>query len=323
MPRNPDAIAALPISPERLDELVRSLTIEQKAALTAGVDGWHASGADSIGLAPMHTSDGPNGVGGMPFPPGSSATCTPCGTAFGATWDVALVAELAGLIGAEAERSGVAYMLGPVVNLIRSPLGGRDFECFSEDPVLTAQLGVAYVAGMQAEGVAATPKHFVANDAESHRTTVDCLVDERTLREVYLLPFEAVAKAGTWSMMSAYNRVNGVYCSDHMDLTHDVLKGEWAWDGVLMSDGFATHDTVARALAGMDLALPGPRRSMGAALAEAVRSGALGEGGRADKARRTPRRAARGGAPPASDGRGEPAGIDPVQPILLSTPEAA
>ncbi len=323
MPRNPDAIAALPISPERLDELVRSLTIEQKAALTAGVDGWHASGADSIGLAQMHTSDGPNGVRGMPFPPGSSATCTPCGTALGATWDVALVAELAGLIGAEAKRSGVAYMLGPVVNLIRSPLGGRDFECFSEDPVLTAQIGVAYVAGMQAEGVAATPKHFVANDAESHRTTVDCLVDERTLREVYLLPFEAVAKAGTWSMMSAYNRVNGVYCSDHMDLTHDILKGEWAWDGVLMSDWFATHDTVAGAVAGMDLEMPGPSRSMGAALAEAVRSGAVAESVLDDKARRILRLAARIGALPATDGDGEPVVIDPVQPILLSTPGAA
>jgi beta-glucosidase len=152
MPTTHDTDAEPPISPDRLDELLRSLSIEEKAALTSGVDGWHASGAPSLGLAPMHTSDGPNGVRGMTFPPGSSATCTPCGTAFGATWDVDLVAELGGLIGAEAKRSGVAFMLGPVLNLARSPLGGRDFESYSEDPILTARLGAAYVGGMQAQG---------------------------------------------------------------------------------------------------------------------------------------------------------------------------
>src|ERR1035437_2060154 len=287
MPTSHDATAAAPITPDRLEQLVRSLSIEEKAALTAGADSWHASGAASLGLAPMHTSDGPNGVRGMTFPPGSSATRTPCGTAFGATWDVNLVAELGGLIGAEAKRGGVAYMLGPVLNLIRSPLGGREFECFAEDPVLTARLGAAYVTGMQAERVAATPKHFVANDAEAHRTTVDCVVDERTLREVYLVPFEAVAEAGVWSMMSAYNRVNGVYCSDHLHLVHDVMRGEWAWDGVLMSDWYATHDTVAGALAGLDLEMPGPSRVFGAALAAAVRSGALGASG-LDAAERCP-----------------------------------
>ena len=315
--------ANAPISPERLDELVRSLSIEQKAALTSGFDGWHASGAPSLGLAPMHTSDGPNGVRGMSFPAGSSATCTPCGTAFGATWDVDLVTELAGLIGAEAKRSGVAYMLGPVLNLIRSPLGGRDFECFSEDPALTARLGAAYVGGMQAQGVAATPKHFVANDAEAHRTTVDCIVDERTLREVYLLPFEAVAEAGTWSMMSAYNRVNGVYCSDHLHLVRDILRGEWAWDGVLMSDWFATHGTVAGAVSGIDLEMPGPSRTLEATLAEAVLSGALDESVLDEKARRILRLAAQVGALPAPDGSGSLTNFDPSEPTLLSTPAAA
>ena len=169
MPTSHDTTATAPITPDRLEQLVRSLSIEEKAALTAGADSWHASGAASLGLTTMHTSDGPNGVRGMTYPPGSSATCTPCGTAFGATWDVDLVAELGGLIGTEAKRGGVAYMLGPVLNLIRSPLGGRDFECYSEDPVLTGRLGAAYVGGMQAQGIAATPKHFVANDAESHR----------------------------------------------------------------------------------------------------------------------------------------------------------
>ena len=323
MPTTPDTTETSSIPPDRIDELVRSLSIDEKAALTAGVDGWHASGAASLGLGQMHTSDGPNGVRGMSFPPGSSATCTPCGTALGATWDVGLVAELASLIGAEAKRGGVSYVLGPVLNLVRSPLGGRDFECLSEDPVLAARLGAAYVTGMQAEGVAATPKHFVANDAESHRTTVDCIVDERTLREVYLLPFEAAAEAGTWSMMSAYNRVNGVYCSDHLHLVRDILRGEWAWDGVLMSDWFATHDTIAGALAGMDLEMPGPSRSMGAALAAAVRSGAIDESMLDAKAHRILRLASRVGALPSPDGKSAPANFDPTEPTRLSTPEAA
>ena len=323
MPTTHDIDAESPISPDRLDELLRSLSIEEKAALTSGVDGWHASGAPSLRLAPMHTSDGPNGVRGMTFPPGSSATCTPCGTAFGATWDVDLVAELGGLIGAEAKRSGVAFMLGPVLNLVRSPLGGRDFESYSEDPILTARLGAAYVGGMQAQGVAATPKHFVANDAEAHRTTVDCVVDERTLREVYLVPFEAVAEAGVWSMMSAYNRVNGVFCSDHLHLVHDVMRGEWAWDGVLMSDWFATHDTVAGALAGLDLEMHGPSRIFGEALAAAVRSGALDESVLDEKARRILRLAAQVGALPAPDGSGGRTNFDPAEPSTLSTPEAA
>jgi beta-glucosidase len=265
------------ISIERLDALVRSLSIEERAQLTSGIDAWHAAGVDSIGLGQMLTLDGPNGVRGMTFPKGSSATCTPCGTALGATWDVDLVAEVAARIGSEAKRGGIHYMLGPVLNLVRSPLAGRDFECYSEDPLLIARLGVAYVTGMQSQGVAACPKHFVANDSETHRTTVNCIVDERTLREVYLLPFEAVAKAGAWSMMAAYNRVNGVHCSNNAALVGGVLREEWGWDGVLMSDWDATHDTVADASAGLDLEMPGPPRYLGPHLAAAVRRGEVDE----------------------------------------------
>jgi beta-glucosidase len=166
---------------ERLDALVRSMSIEERARLTAGIDAWHPAGVDSIGLGPMLTQDGPNGIRGTTFPEGSSATCTPCGTSLGATWDAELVGEVAARIGAEAKRAGVHYLLGPVLNLVRSPLAGRDFECYSEDPLLTARLGVAYVNGMQSQGVAACPKHFVANDSETRRTTVNCVVDERTL----------------------------------------------------------------------------------------------------------------------------------------------
>ncbi len=317
---------------ERLDELVQSLSIEERARLTSGADVWHASGVDSIGLGPMLTLDGPNGVRGMTFPVGSSATCTPCGTALGATWDVDLVRDVAARIGAEAKRADVHYMLGPVLNLVRSPLGGRDFECYSEDPLLTARLGVAYVAGMQSQGVAACPKHFVANDAESHRTTVNCIVDERTLREVYLLPFEAVARAGAWSMMAAYNRVNGVHCTENEPLIGGVLRDEWGWDGVLMSDWQATHDTVAGATAGLDLEMPGPPIHFGPPLAAAVRRGEVGEATLNAMARRVLTLAARVGALP-DDEAGGTAGVsasavnhpplDPSRPILLSDAQAA
>ena len=325
------------MSRERLDELVRGLGIEEKAGLTAGIDAWHAAGAPSIGLEPMLTLDGPNGVRGMTFPVGSTATCTPCGTGLGATWDVDLVREVAARIGLEAKRAAVHYMLGPVLNLVRSPLGGRDFEAYSEDPVLAAMLGAAYIEGMQSAGVAATPKHYVANESETHRTTVDCRVDERTLREVYLVPFEAAARAGAWSMMAAYNRVNGIYCSDHAQLVGEILKGEWAWDGVLMSDWEATHDTVAGAVAGLDLEMPGPPRFFGPALAKAVRRGDVSEAVLDDKARRLLLLAARVGALDADGAAGTAAGgaggsavgtaagsaLDPAQPWHLSDPEAA
>jgi beta-glucosidase len=261
---------------ERLDALVRSLSVEERAQLTAGIDAWHAAGVDSIGLGPMLTEDGPNGIRGTTFPEGSSATCTPCGTGLGATWDADLVAEVGARIGAEAKRAGVHYMLGPDLNLVRSPLAGRDFECYSEDPVLAARLGVAYVSGMQSQGVAACPKHFVANDSEMHRTTVNCVVDERTLREVYLRPFEAVARAGAWSMMAAYNLVNGLHCTGNRALIGTILRDEWGWDGVLMSDWHATQGTV-EATAGLDLEMPGPPHSFGPLLAAAVRRGDVDE----------------------------------------------
>ncbi len=261
---------------ERIAELVGSLSIEDRACLTGGVDAWHAAGIDAIGLGAMLTLDGPNGVRRVTLPAGSSATCTPCGTGLGATWDPDLVAEVAARIGSEAKRARVHYMLAPVLNLVRSPLAGRDFECYSEDPVLTARLGAAYVTGMQSQGVAACPKHFVANDSETHRTTLNCIVDERALREVYLAPFEAVAGAGAWSMMAAYNRVNGVHCTGNQDLVGGVLRDEWGWDGVLMSDWHATND-VMEVNAGLDLEMPGPPHHFGRHLAAAVRRGDVDE----------------------------------------------
>jgi beta-glucosidase len=324
-----------PMSPERLDELARSLTIAEKAALTAGVDVWHAAGLPRLGLATMQALDGPNGVRGMTFPVGSTATCTPCGTALGATWDPELVHEVAARIGAECRRAGVHYLLGPVVNLVRSPLGGRDFEAFSEDPILTAVLGAAYVRGIQSAGVAATPKHLVANESEMRRTSVDCRLDERTLREIYLVPFEAAANSGAWAMMAAYNRLNGVHCVDNPALLREILKDEWAWDGVVMSDWHAT-DSGAAAAAGLDLEMPGPPHFFGAQLAEAVARGEVSEDVLDEMARRVLILAARVGAlrgeaeASAAPATGVPAGapavgpaLDPAAPWHLSDAEAA
>ena len=320
---------------ERLDELVGSLSIEDRARLTGGVDAWHAAGIDAIGLGQMLTLDGPNGVRTVALPEGSSATCTPCGTGLGATWDEKLVVRVAARIGEEAKRAAVRYMLAPVLNLVRSPLSGRDFECYSEDPVLAARLGAAYITGMQSQGVAACPKHFVANDSETHRTTVNCIVDERTLREVYLLPFEAAAEVGAWSMMAAYNLVNGVHCTGNRDLAGKILRDEWGWDGVLMSDWHATNDTL-EASTGLDLEMPGPPHHFGAHLAAAVRRGEVDEETLDCAAMRILRLAARVGAlrdpepgaagarPAAGPSSPEPgARPDALPPVLLSDATAA
>jgi beta-glucosidase len=327
-----DNPSGLPVSVERIDALVRSLSIEDRATLTAGIDAWHAAGLESIGLGPMLTLDGPNGVRQVGLPKGSSATCTPSGISLGATWDVDLVAEVAARIGAEAKRGGVHYMLGPVINMVRSPLAGRDFECYSEDPQLAADLGAAYVTGMQTAGVAACPKHFVANESETNRTTVNSIVDERALREVYLRPFEAVARAGAWSMMAAYNRVNGVFCTSNPDLIGGVLREEWGWDGVLMSDWHATHDTVVDSQAGLDLEMPGPATLFGRHLAAAVRRGDVPEETLNCAARRILELAAKVGALPlTADGSAPkpapaaPAAAAPAsdEPVHLSDADAA
>src|SRR5215218_10214490 len=156
----------------------------------------------------MRLSDGPNGVDGRRYDERDPSTCTPCGTALAATWDVEAVTRIGALIGREAVAKGVHVVLGPVLNLARSPLGGRAFESYGEEPFLAGAIGAAWIAGVQAQGVAATPKHFVGNDAETSRTRVDCAIDERALREVYLVPFEQALKSGAWGMMAAYNAVN-------------------------------------------------------------------------------------------------------------------
>ena len=235
------------------------LPLAEKVRLLTGANNWETHGHPGIGLRPMVTSDGPAGVRGTTRDERSPSTSLPSPSALGATWDAALVGRLAAALGVEARSKGVDILLGPTVNLVRTPLGGRGFEFFSEDPVLTARLASAYVRGLQSEGVAATVKHYVGNDSETGRWIYDARIDETTLREVYLLPFEAcVREAGAWLIMAAYNKVNGTRATESLRLLRDVLKNEWGFDGVVVSDWDAARSTVETALATLDLTMPGP-----------------------------------------------------------------
>nr|WP_231563071.1 glycoside hydrolase family 3 C-terminal domain-containing protein [Microbacterium mangrovi] len=219
----------------------------------------------------------------------------PSASCIAASWDLDRLRTLGRLIASEARSKGVDVVLGPTINLHRSPRGGRDFEAFSEDPWLAGTLASTYVEAVQAEGVGATPKHFVANDSETDRHTIDVHLDERTLRELYLAPFERAVASGAWMIMSSYNRVNGVAASANELLT-SPLKDEWGFDGVVISDWGAVTDTVASAASGQDLIMPGPVGPWGDALLTAVRAGEIGESVIDDKVERLLRLAERVGA---------------------------
>jgi len=255
-----------------------ALPLDDKVRMLTGADSWRIPGCDALGLRPMVTSDGPSGVRGTTLDESNPSSCLPCPSALGATWDPELVRELAAALGAEARGKGVDILLAPTINLMRTPLAGRGFECFSEDPELTARIAVAYVTGVQSAGVAATVKHYVGNDSETERWTYDARIAEQVLRELYLVPFEAsVREAGAAVVMAAYNVVNGSRMTEHSGLLRAVLKGEWGFTGVVTSDWDATRSTVPTAVGGLDLAMPGPNRFWGSALAEAVRAGLVTE----------------------------------------------
>ena len=309
-------------SPEADQELLARLTLTQKVALLTGADSWRIPGCPEIGLRPIVTSDGPSGVRGTTLDEHAPSTSLPCPSALGATWDPGLVRELAAALGREARGKAVDVLLGPTINLMRTPLGGRGFECFAEDPVLTARLAVAYVQGLQSAGVAATPKHFVGNDSETRRWAYDARIPEPVLRELYLAPFEAcVTEAGTMLIMASYNAVNGASMTENTRLLRDVLKQEWGFDGVVVSDWHAARSTVATALAGLDLSMPGPSGPWGDALVSAVRDGTVSEAVLDDKVLRLLGLARRLGA--LSSAATELAGAGPISPVLLRRATAA
>jgi beta-glucosidase len=296
---------------------VARLSLGQKVRLLTGADFWALYPEPDAGLRRVVTSDGPAGVRGETWDERDTSANVPSPTALAATWDCERVGAIGGLLASEARRRGVDVLLAPTVNLHRTPFGGRHFECFSEDPLLTARIGVAYVRGLQNAGVGATVKHFIANDSETERMTVDVRVDERTLRELYLAPFEAIVReAGAWSVMAAYNGVNGATMTES-PLLRAILHDEWDYDGLVVSDWTAARSTVPAARAALDLAMPGPADRFGPwgdALVEAVRAGQVDEALVDDKVLRILRLAVRVGgltdgpappAPPAVDIPGE------------------
>ncbi len=260
----------------QVDEILSKLSAAEKAALTAGADMWSTVAIERVGIPSLKMTDGPNGARGAALLGAGAATaaCIPCGSALGATWDAELIARVGAMIGEETRTKGCRVLLAPTINLHRSPLGGRNFECYSEDPLLAGRIAAAFVRGVQSRGVAATAKHLVANDAEHERYTMSSVVDERTLREIYLVPFEmAVREGDVLAVMTGYNRLNGTYCSEHDWLLGDVLRDDWGFEGIVMTDWFSAGDTVDSARAGLDLQMPGPARFFGPPLAEAVDAG--------------------------------------------------
>lgn len=278
-----------------LEDLLAQMTLEEKVSLAAGSDFWHTTAVPRLGIGRIKVSDGPNGARGAEWD-GISSACFPCGTALAATWNPDLVKKVGRALADEVHSKGAQALLAPTVNIHRSPLGGRNFECYSEDPWLSARMAVAYITGLQEKGVAATIKHFVGNDSEFERNSISSEIGERALREIYLLPFEAAVKeAGVWAIMTAYNRLGGIFAAEH-PLLAALLREEWGFDGLLMSDWFGTKSTVASAKAGLDLEMPGPAVFMGQKLLGAVRSGEVAEKTVEDKARQVLRLAQRTGA---------------------------
>lgn len=263
-----------------------SLPLGERAQLLAGESHWKTHAAPSADIPSLFLSDGPHGLRKqegaqdcMGIAESRPATCFPTASALACSFDPELVERVGAAIGEEARRQGVDVVLGPGVNIKRHPLCGRNFEYFSEDPVVSGELGAAMVRGIQSRGVGACLKHFAANSQEHARMVSDSVVDERTLRELYLAPFEHVVRhARPWSVMTAYNKLNGVYCSEHEWLLREALRGEWGFDGAVVSDWGAMSSSVASVRAGLDLCMPGPRRDHARALVEAVRSGELEEG---------------------------------------------
>ncbi len=265
---------------------MREPTRDEEAALTAGAAMWCTVAVPEAGIPSCTMADGPMGVASGRVDERDVSILTPCPTALGATWDEALVARIGALVGGDAVQRGIDLILAPNINLARSPLAGRAFEYFSEDPWLTGLLGAAWIRGLQATGTGAVAKHLVCNDSETDRDRMNAVVDERTLREVYLLPFELAARAGCAGMLTAYNRINGDWCAESRHVITEICKQEWGFPGAFISDWFGTHSTAGSLGGGLDLEMPGPARFLGAKAAAAVGSGAIGQARLQDAAAR-------------------------------------
>ncbi len=271
---------------DRIEKLVAEMTLEEKVSMLSGADMWRTVPVERLGIPDFKMTDGPNGARGDAVS-GATAVSMPVGAALASTWNVDLIEKVGAVLGEEVKSKAAEILLGPTINIHRTPLGGRNFECYSEDPYLTGRMAVAFTRGVQSQGVGACLKHFICNDSEFERHTMSSEVDERSLREIYLAPFEAgVNEADAWSVMSSYNRVNGTYAASHTELLTDVLKTEWGFDGFVVSDWGGSLETVGNATGGLDLEMPGPARTFGGKLIDAVKSGEVDEAIIDDKVKR-------------------------------------
>jgi beta-glucosidase len=292
----------------RIETVLDAMSLEEKALLLTGATAWSTLPHDRLGVPAVVMTDGPHGVRKVADPYSMTiealpATCFPTASATASAWDPDLLREMGAAIAEEAIAQGVGVILGPGVNMKRTPLCGRNFEYFSEDPHLAGECAVAYVEGVQSRGVGTSLKHFAVNNQETNRLSVDAVVDERTLREIYLSAFEAaVTRVHPWTVMCSYNRVNGVYASEHRRLLTEILRGEWGFDGVVVSDWGAVHDRVVSLAAGVDLEMPGPNAPHVGALADAVRDGSLAEADLDSAVRRVLAMAFRAADTPAGSG---------------------
>src|SRR5579872_3821585 len=256
----------------RIDALIKKLTLEEKIDLISGVDDFYIRANEKIGLPRLKMADGPVGVRNY----GPSTVFGGIGLA--ASWDPGMASRIGATIGQDARARGVHFMLGPGVNIYRAPLNGRNFEYFGEDPFLAARIAVGYINGMQSQGVSATIKHFMGNNSEFDRHNSDSIIDERTMREIYLPVFEAAVKeAHVGAVMDSYNLTNGEHMTQNGYLNKDVLKKDWGFKGILMSDWDATYDAAAAANGGMDLEMPSGKFFNREKLLPAVKSGQVSE----------------------------------------------
>ena len=262
---------------KNIDQIIKTLTLDEKVSLLSGFNSWYTNKIEKKNIPSIKMSDGPNGVRGDSNS-GKSSACFPCAISIGSTWDLSLIKDIGIALGEEAQAKDVDVLLGPTINIHRHPLGGRHFESFSEDPFLTGKIATNYVQGVQSKNVAACLKHFVGNDTEYERHSISSNIDAQTLREIYLLPFEMGIKEGNAKVvMSAYNKLNNIFCSSHQDLLIKILKEEWGFDGYVVSDWGAALETIENANGGLDLEMPGPSNVWGKALIDAVKVSEVSE----------------------------------------------
>jgi beta-glucosidase len=268
-----------------IHELIAQMTLEEKAGLCSGLDFWHTKGIERLGIPSLMVTDGPHGLrkqkesaDHLGLHNSVPATCFPSAAGMASSWDRDLIGRVGAALGKECQAENVAVLLGPGTNIKRSPLNGRNFEYFSEDPYLSSEMGGNHINGVQSEGVGTSLKHFAANNQEHRRMSVDAVIDERTLREIYLASFEgAVKKSQPWSVMCSYNRLNGEYASESEFLLTKILREEWGYAGFVVSDWGAVNERVKALQAGLELEMPSTGGLGDAQIVKAVQNGELAE----------------------------------------------